>query len=483
MTRNGARHHFRTIAMVVGAAVFMEQMDGTILATALPGMARDLGVSAPSLSVALTSYLISLAIFIPASGWLADRLGGRTLFRGAILFFTATSLLCAMAPNVPVLAAARFLQGMGGAMMIPVARLLLFRNVEKRDMVTALSWLLVPALLGPIAGPPIGGLIVTFFNWRWIFFLNLPVGLVAAALVTRYFDPMPGVKGTPFDLRGMVLSGLSLGTLLFGLESASHPGQGETAAWLVAIGLGAGWLYLRHAKRTAEPILDPRLMRVASFRNSMIAGSLTRITQGAQPFLLPLMMQLGFGLSAAQSGLITLGTALGSLVMKSVAPHILRRYGFRDSLIVGGFIACGLYGLCALFRPGWPLPLIFAVLVACGFFMSFQFTAYNTVAYDRIPPERLAVATSFYTTFQQLMLSVGICVGAMGLEGAMAFRHHAAPTLPDFSVAWILVCGVSFAAFFWNRRFLPTDGVEFSGHTPRTWSLRQALRDMRGLNP
>ena len=483
MTRTGDRHHFRTIALVVGAAVFMEQMDGTILATALPGMARDLGVSAPSHSVALTSYLISLAIFIPASGWLADRLGGRTLFRGAILFFTATSLLCAMAPNVPVLAAARFLQGMGGAMMIPVARLLLFRNVEKRDMVAALSWLLVPALLGPIAGPPVGGLIVTFLNWRWIFFLNLPVGLIAAALVTRYFEPMPGERKAPFDLRGMALSALSLGTLLFGLEMASHPGQREAAAWLIGFGLAMGWLYLRHARSVAEPILDPRLMQVDSFRTSLLAGSITRITQGAQPFLLPLMMQLGFGLTAAQSGLITLATALGSLLMKSVAPHVLRRYGFRDSLMVGGFIACGLYGLCALFRPGWPLPLIFAVLVACGFFMSFQFTAYNTVAYDRIPPERLAVATSFYTTFQQLMLSVGICVGAMGLEGAMALRHHAVPTLPDFSVAWILVCGVSFAAFFWNRRFLPSDGVELSGHTPRTWSLRQALRDMRGLNP
>jgi Na+/melibiose symporter-like transporter len=259
---------------------------------------------------------------------------------------------------------------------------------------------------------------------------------------------------------------------------------GERAALgLVAFGLVMGWLYLRHARRTPNPILDFRLMRVASFRNAMVAGSITRVTQGAQPFLLPLMMQLGFGLSAAQSGFVTLATAAGSLLMKSVAPKILRRYGFRDSLIVGGFIACGLYGLCALFRPGWPLPLIFALLVASGFFMSFQFTAYNTVAYDRIPQERLAVATSFYTTFQQLMLSVGICVGAIGLEGAMAWRGHASPALPDFSVAWVLVCAVSLSAFFWNRQFLPHDGVEFSGHTPRTWSLRQALRDMRGLNP
>jgi MFS family permease len=320
-------------------------------------------------------------------------------------------------------------------------------------------------------------------DWRWIFFLNLPIGLMGAALVTRYFTPMPGTRGTPFDLTGMILSGLSLATLLFGLESASHPGEGETAAWLIGFGLAMGWLYLRHARVTANPILDPGLLKVDSFRNAMAAGAITRITQGAQPFLLPLMMQLGFGLSAAQSGLITLATAVGSISMKAVAPKILRRFGFRDSLMVGGFLACGGYALCALFRPGWPYPLIFAVLMVCGFFMSFQFTAYNTVAYDRIPQERLAVATSFYTTFQQLMLSVGICTGAMGLQGAMTLRHHAVPTLPDFSVAFVLVCAISLSAFFWNRRFLPTDGVEFSGHTPRTWSLRQALKDMRGLNP
>ena len=477
------RPHFRTIALIVGSAVFMEQMDGTILATALPGMARDLGVSAPSLSIALTSYLISLAIFIPASGGLADRLGGRTLFRAAILFFTAASALCAFAPNVMFLAAARFLQGMGGAMMIPVGRLLLFRSIEKRDMVNAMSWVLVPALMGPIAGPPLGGFIVTYLDWRWIFFLNLPIGLLGAGLVTRYFEAVPGMRGVAFDARGMILSGLSLGTLLFGLESASHPGESLTAAGLIAFGLVMGWLYLRHARATKNPILDPRLLKVDSFRISMIAGSITRITQGAHPFLLPLMMQLGFGLSAAQSGLVTLATAAGSITMKAFAPRILRRFGFRDSLIVGGFIACSGYALCALFRPGWPFPLIFVILLFSGFFMSFQFTAYNTVADDRIPGEELASATSFYTTFQQLMLSVGICVGAMGLEGAMFWRHHAVPTLPDFSIAFVVVCAISFTAFFWNRQFLASDGVEFSGHTPRTWSLRQALRDMRGLNP
>jgi EmrB/QacA subfamily drug resistance transporter len=483
MTRIGSeRPHFRTIALIVGAAVFMEQMDATILATALPGMARDLGVGAPSLSIALTSYLISLAVFIPASGWLADRFGARRMFLAAITLFTLSSMLCAFSPNVPFLAIGRFLQGMGGAMMIPIGRLLLFRTIEKRQMVEAMSWVLVPAMMGPIVGPPVGGFIVSYFDWRWIFFLNLPIGLLGVVLVKRFIAETPAQAPERFDRIGMVLLSLCLAPLLFGLELASHPDETVLGIGLTGFGILMGWRYLRHARRTAEPLLDPRLMQIPSFATSMIAGSITRITQGAHPFLLPLMLQLGFGLSAVQSGLMTLATALGSFLMKAVAPKILRRFGFRDSLIVGGFLACCAYGFCAFFNPGWPLALMFAVLVVSGFFMSFQFTAYNTIAYDSIPPEKLSAATSFYTTFQQLMLSVGICVAAMGLEGAMVLRGHAAPALEDFSVAWFVVCGISLFAVFWNVRFRPGDGVEFSGHTPRTWSLRQALRDMRGLN-
>ncbi len=483
MSMTGAqRPHYRTLALIVGAAIFMEQMDGTELATALPGMARDLGVSAPSLSIALTSYLIALAMFIPVSGWLADRFGARRVFRGAILLFTLASAVCAFAPNVPLLVGARFVQGMGGAMMIPVGRLLLFRSIEKRQMIEAMSWVLVPALLGPILGPPIGGLIVTTLDWRWIFFLNLPIGMLGLWMSGRHIAEVPS-EATRLDRLGMVLAAMALGPLLFGLELVSHPGSLMAGIALIVLGIAAGAAYLRHARRVRDPILDPSLMQVRTFRVSMIAGSLTRFTQGAHPFLLPLMMQLGFGLSAVQSGLMTLATALGSFVMKAAAPRILRRFGFRDSLVVGGFLAVLAYGLCAFFRPGWPLEAMFAVMLVSGFFMSFQFTAYNTIAYDSIPQERLSSATAFYTTFQQLMLSVGICVAAMGLEGAMAWRGHEAPVLADFSIAWGAVCIVSLLAYFWNIQFRPEDGVEFSGHTPRTWSLRQALRDMRGFNP
>jgi len=480
--QGGARPHYRTLALIVGAAIFMEQMDGTILATALPGMARDLGVSAPSLSIALTSYLISLAMFIPVSGWLADRFGARRVFRGAILLFTLASALCAFAPNVAFLVAARFLQGMGGAMMIPIGRLLLFRSIEKRQMVEAMSWVLVPAMLGPIVGPPVGGFITAYLDWRWIFFLNLPIGCLGLWMAGRHIAEIPS-EASRLDLAGTILAALALGPLLFGLELVSHPGSLAAGAGLILTGLGAGALYLRHARRTAEPILDPGLMRVRTFRTSMIAGSVTRIAQGAQPFLIPLTMQLGFGYSPVQSGLMTLATALGAALMKAAAPRILRRFGFRDSLTLGGFLAAGSYGICAFFTPDWTFPAMFAVLLMSGFFMSFQFTAYNIIAYDDIGEARMSSANAFYTTFQQLMLSVGICIGAMALEGAMLWHGHETPVPADFSAAWLTVCGLSLLAVFWNVRFRPADGVEFSGHTPRTWSLRQALRDMRGLNP
>ena len=459
-----ARRNFRTVALIVASAMFMEQLDATILATALPTMARDFGVGAPAMSIALTSYLISLAVFIPASGAMADRWGSRTVFRAAIGVFVLGSILCALAPNLGLLVAARLLQGLGGAMMMPVGRLVLLRSVERRDLVSAMSWLLVPALIGPILGPPVGGLIVTYADWRWIFYINVPIGLLGMVLVTLFIDETKGEVAGPFDRWGMVMSGVSLGSLLFGFEMASRDGEGGTALALVALGLVSGALYLRHARRHPAPILDLALMRVPSFGTSVIAGSLTRITQGAQPFLLPLMMQLGFGLSAATSGLITIATAIGSLAMKALAPRLLRRFGFRDALMANGVAAVLLYGLCAFFRPDWPLPLIFGVLVVCGFSMSFQFTAYNTVAYDRISPRQMSAATSFYTTFQQLMLSLGICVAALALHGSMRWRDHATPQLADFSAAFAVVVAISLAATIWNARFAADAGHEISGH-------------------
>ena len=204
-------------------------------------------------------------------------------------------------------------------------------------------------------------------------------------------------------------------------------------------------------------------MRIATFRLSVIGGSLTRITQGAQPFLLPLMLQLGFGMSAAASGSITIAGAIGSLGMKWLAPRTLKRFGFRDSLVVNGLIASAGYAVCGFFRPGWPVAAIFAVLAACGFFMSFQFTAYNTIAYDEIPPERMSAATSFYATFQQLMLSLGICVGAVALHAGMLVTHSTTPKFSDFTLAFWVVTAISGLATIWNARFRPDAGAAMAG--------------------
>ncbi len=405
------RPHFWTIALIVASAMFMEQLDATVLATALPTMARDFNVSPPAMSIALTSYLLSLAIFIPASGKIADRFGSRTVFSAAIATFVAGSILCSLAPTLSLLVAARLIQGLGGAMMLPVGRLVLMRSVERKDLVSAMSWLLVPALIGPILGPPIGGMFVTYLNWRWIFYINVPIGVIGFILVTLFIKDVKGPKSTPFDGIGFVLSGLSLGSLLFGFEMSSRSGYAVLAVGLIVAGLVFGAAYLRHARRHARrhpaPIMDFSLMRVQTFRTSVIAGSLTRITQGAQPFLIPLMLQLGFGLSAAEAGRMSIATAMGSLTMKAAQGYILRRLGFRKSLMIFGAIGTLGYGSVRLFPAGLAdgghlrhpvfLRLLHVVSVR---------PVHNTIAYDEIEAHRMSTATSFYTTFQQLMLSL-----------------------------------------------------------------------------
>jgi EmrB/QacA subfamily drug resistance transporter len=484
MPESGApKPHFRTIALIVGAAMFMEQLDGTVLATALPSMARELGVSAPSLSIALTSYLISLAIFIPVSGRIADRFGARTVFRSAIVIFLLGSISCANAPNVAFLVVARFFEGVGGALMMPVGRLVLMRSVEKRDLIQATSWVLIPAVVGPILGPPVGGFIVTYLHsWRWIFYINVPIGLIGIVLVSIFIANSRGEVPEKTDFKGIFLSSLSLGLFLFGFELISHDGQARLALSFLAIGGLLGALYIYHARTARDPILDISLMKIPTFGTSVIAGAITRLTQGAHPYLLPLMMQLGFGLSALQSGLMTLATALGSIAAKPVAPTLLRRFGFRDTLMVNGIFASAGYAVCGLFRPGWPLPVMFGIMICSGFFMSIQFTGFNTIAYDEVNQQRMGAATSFYTTFQQLMLSMGICAGAAALQGAMVLRGHHAPQFPDFTAAFWTVAAVSLTATIWNRRFSHEAGTEISGHTPRTWSTRQVIKEPRGIN-
>jgi len=320
--------------------------------------------------------------------------------------------------------------------------------VSLQDLVAAMSWFMVPALIGPVLGPPLGGFFVTYFSWRWIFYINVPIGILGIVLTTIHIDDVREPAPGPFDLRGFLLSAGSLSCLMFGLEMASR-GEAISARLLVlalAVGLLLGLGYFLHARRAGNPILDFRLMRVPTFSISVLGGSLTRITGGALPFLLPMMMQLGFGLSAARSGAITFVSAVGSVLMKVAAPPILRRFGFRRTLVWNGLLASSGLALCAAFRPGWPIAAIYTVLLIGGFFQSLQFTAYNTIAYADIPPDRMSAATSFYATFQQLMLSTGICVSSGALALSIGLSHHSRPQLGDFSVAFLTVTVLSVLA-------------------------------------
>jgi EmrB/QacA subfamily drug resistance transporter len=465
----------RTTALIVASALFMEQLDGTVLATALPTMAHSFGVDPLHMNVALTSYLLSLAVFIPASGKAADKFGSLTVFRAAIGLFTIGSILCAQAPTLPLLVAARILQGIGGAMMVPVGRLVLLRSVSKTELVAAMAWLMIPATIGPILGPPVGGFIVTYLDWRWIFYINVPIGLVGIVLVTRYITDIREPGPVSFDLGGLALSGTALACLTFGIELASR-GVGSRIATvaLLAIGALAAALYMRHAARHRQPVLDMTLMRIPTFRLSVLCGALSRIAVGAMPFLLPMMLQLGFGISAAQSGLITFSSSAGSMLMRLTAPRFLRQMGFRNVLVWIGLVATALLGVTAAFRPGWPLAAIYATLLVGGFFQSLQFMAYNTIAYADVPRARMSAATSFYTTFQQLALTMGIAVSAATLAASVAANGHAQPMLEDFSTAYLVVTAVALFAPLASLKLDPAAGAELSGHRDRASPPRPA---------
>jgi EmrB/QacA subfamily drug resistance transporter len=463
--RSPGRGGIRTTALIVSSALLMEQLDSTVLSTALPTMAHTFGVDPLHMNVALTAYLLSLAVFIPASGKLADRFGSRTVFRGAIALFTLGSIFCGQADSLVFLVGARILQGIGGAMMVPVGRLVLLRTVAKSDLVAAMAWLLIPATIGPVLGPPVGGFIVTFLSWRWIFYINVPIGIAGMVMATLFIEDVPDARRARFDLIGLVLSGISLACLMFGIEMASHgAGSAFTTVPLLGVGLVGGALYVFHAHRHPEPVLDFRLLRIPTFGLSVLGGSLSRISAGALPFLLPMMLQLGFGMSASRSGLITFASAGGSLAMRMVATPLLRRFGFRSAMVWNGLVSTSLLFACAFFRPSWPIAAIYAVLGVGGFLQSLQFIAYNTIAYADVSSLQMSSAISFYTTFQQLMLTLGICSSAGVLAASMVLHGHARPQLSDFSVAFVSVGLVSLLASPACSRLPRNAGEELSGH-------------------
>ena len=458
----------RITALIVASALFMQNVDSTVIATALPTMAYAFGVEPVRMNVAMTSYLLSLAVFIPASGWMADRFGARNVFRIAIAMFTLASVLCGSAQTLAQLVAFRVLQGAGGAMMVPVGRLLLLRNVPKSELVAAMAWLTTPALIGPVVGPPLGGFITTYFSWRWVFDINIPIGVAGIILVTLFVRDVREANDTPFDWVGFAVSAVAMSCLMFGFETTGRgvlPLGVSLAA--VGVGLAASLGYVLHARVHPAPLIDFTLLRYRTFLVSITSGTVFRIGVGALPFLMPMMLQLTFGRSPVQSGLITFASSAGALVMKPVSVTALRWFGFRDTLVCNGVIAAVLLGLCGAFRPAWPVALIYLVLLAGGFFRSLQFTAYNALAYGEIPRARMSAATSLYSTLQQVSLTLGVSIAAATLTVTMALNGHAGPTLIDFSVSFLVVALVSLGAAPLSLT-MPRDAADdVTGHRER----------------
>jgi EmrB/QacA subfamily drug resistance transporter len=454
----------RLIPLIVAAALFMENMDSTVIATSLPAIAADIGTSPLTLKLAITSYLLSLAIFIPASGWTADRFGARTVFSMAIAVFMIGSIGCALSSTVTDFVIARTLQGLGGAMMTPVGRLVLLRSIDKSALVNAMAWVTVPALVGPVVGPPLGGFITTYFSWHWIFLINIPVGLVGIVLAQRYIDPIRSDNPERFDLYGMVLAGVGVGGIAFGLSVAGL----NLLPWPVVIALiGVGsismTLYLVHARRTDSPVLDLTLLRLTTLRASIYGGFLFRLGVGALPFLLPLLMQVGFGLSPFSSGLVTFSSAVGAMGMKTLAARIIRTFGFRNIMVINAIVSSVFLAACALFTVTTPLLLIMIILVVGGFFRSLQFTAINTLAYADVEPEQMSRATTLVSVNQQLAISAGVALGAFSVETTMLYHHSTELTAADFGPGFLVVSVLAAMSCYYFFRMPADAGHQVSG--------------------
>jgi EmrB/QacA subfamily drug resistance transporter len=453
------------VPMIVACALFMQNLDSTVIATALPAIARSLQEDPLRLNLAITSYLLSLAIFIPLSGWMADRYGARRVFCSAIAVFTLGSAGCGLAHNLPELIAARIVHGMGGAMMVPVGRLVLLRTVPKSELVRALAFLSLPALLGPVMGPPLGGFIVTYSTWRWIFYINLPVGILGIALGWLYISKAAEQAPGPLDVRGFVLAGLGLAGLTFGMEAVGRGALPVTVVGgLIVGGAICAALYLLHARNASYPIIDLALLRIPTFFASIVGGSLFRIGVGALPFLLPMMLQVGFGLNALGSGLITFASAAGAMTMRLSATPVIRRFGFRRVLIGNSVVASLFLFGYAWFSPSTPHSMIFMALLIGGFFRSLQFTSVNTIAYADVTPALMSRATSFASMMQQLSVSFGVGIAALMLHITLTLRGGHPLAAADFPYTFAAVGLISISSVFLFIPLAPEAGAEVSGH-------------------
>ncbi len=455
------------VALLVAAAFFMENLDGTVIATALPQMALSFGSNPVDLNMGMTAYMLTLAVFIPVSGWLADRLGARAVFSSAIGVFTLASILCGFSASLWQFTAARILQGIGGAMMVPVGRLVVLRITEKKDLMRSIAYITWPGLAAPVLGPPLGGFITTYSSWRWIFYLNVPLGVAALALALWWIRNEPESETRPFDWLGFALAGTCCIAFMYSLELLGRrDAQWPAVGAFLGYSLLAGWWAVRHMRRTEHPLIDFACLRLHTFAVAMWGGSLFRIAIMASPFLLPLMFQVAFGLNAFQSGLLVLTMFAGNFAMKSVTTPVLRNFGFRTVLLANGVISAALVVACGFLVPQTPKLVIMGVLFLHGLSRSMQFTSLNTIAFVDVPKPLMSSATSFAAVVQQMGIGMGVAVGAVALRAAAFLRGErgAIPSLMDFHVALWAVGVMSLLAVIDCFGLEPHAGAEVSGH-------------------
>ena len=445
----------------------MENMDSTVIATSLPAIAADIGTSPIALKLALTAYFVSLAIFIPISGWMADRFGSTNVFRAAIGVFMVGSICCAFSNSLETFVLSRFLQGVGGSMMTPIARLVLLRATPRNELVAATSWLSVPALLGPLTGPPVGGFLTTSLTWHWIFWINVPIGIIGILAATKFLPKSEPRTPRPIDLFGFLLTSIAFAGIIFGLSVISLPAIPVATGYVaVAVGAAAALLYLRHTRRAEFPLLDPKLFQRRFFRTTVVGGFFFRIGIGAFPFLMPLMLQLTFGLTPFESGMTTFVTAFGAIMSKVLAERVYARFGFPRTLTACAVLGVVFLGINGLFTPETPHLLIMFCLFLGGVTRSFFFTGVNVFGYADVDETEASQATVISAVAQQISIALGVAV-AGGLIEFTSRLHGGAPNLGDFHIAWFVVAGIAAIStlFFW--RLPPDAGADVSGHHAR----------------
>ncbi|WP_281970343.1 MULTISPECIES: DHA2 family efflux MFS transporter permease subunit [unclassified Polynucleobacter] len=427
---------------LVATTFFMETLDSTVIATALPMMALDFKVFAVDVGVGITAYLLTLAVMIPISGWLADRFGARRIFTLAIAIFTGASILCGISESLNFFIFSRVLQGVGGALMVPVGRIIVLKNTPKEEIIPAIGLITWPALIGPVVGPAIGGLFTTYASWHWIFFINVPIGIIGIILSLILIKGTDEVKKSPLDIKGFFLSGIALSSLIYSIELCRHIREDmQYILGFLVLGLVVGFLAIRHFRRAEHPMIDLSLLKIPTFESTLIAGNLFRIALHSTPFLMPLYLQLGLGIDPFQAGLIVMSIFIGNLAMKAVTTPILNKYGFKKVMTINGIAIIFSLMSCAFITASMPIVLVLIILFVNGLVRSMQFTSINTLGLADVPHHKMGSASSLASTGTQLSMALGIAVGSLALSLATMINqgNPNEPSIVDFRLSFLLV--------------------------------------------